>query len=159
MATFDQIKQVRLKINDPAGFIDLESVGSLPSAAIPQTAYKLTTTGTYHGTDSVTPLTDDWFLLDLSVSDALISAAIDTDGVLYATCEALRLIIGQLGQKILVKKSDTGAESTEWTGLSDLMKYYQSMLADCVDQYNKSRAVAGSRWGGSQGAELYGGNV
>lgn len=159
MATFAQIKQVRLKVGDPSGYIDMVEVAALPAAAAFQTAYKLTPYGTYHGTEESEPSIDDWELLELSASDASVGAWIDTGGVLYANCELIRAVIAQLGRKMSVKKSDTGAESTEWTSLSDLLKYYQAMLADCVDEYNKSKAVAGSRWGGSVSNDLYGGNV
>ena len=45
MATFADIKSVRLKIKDPLGYINLVEVSELPSIAESQTAYTLTDSG------------------------------------------------------------------------------------------------------------------
>jgi hypothetical protein len=160
MATFAQIKEVRLKTDDPSGFINLLEVSSLPSAPANQTAYKLTSAGTYHATDVAAPLAADWETLDLFVSDTRIGEWIDTDGVLYATCQSVKQIIVKLGQSMKLKRSDSGAESTEWTALNDAYAFYKGLLATCTDEYNKSKSVAAGRWGGSRSnPDLYGGNV
>jgi len=160
MATFAQIKEVRLKTDDPAGFINLLEVSSLPASPANQTAYKLTTTGTYHATDAEAPIAADWETLDLFVSDERIGEWVDLDGTLYATCQTVKQIIVKLGQSMKLKRSDSGAESTEWTALNDAYAFYKGLLASCTDEYNKSKAVSGGRWGGSRSnPDLYGGNI
>lgn len=159
MATFNEIKEIRLRIDDPAGYIDIKEVATLPTAPTAQTAYRLTTDGNYYGTDAEAPVTADWSVLELVVSDSRLGVWFDVDGTIYAVCYGLKQIIAKLGKDLRLKRSDSGAESTEWTALKETYEYYKSLLASCTDDYNKSKAVAGGRWGGSLAPEISGDNL
>lgn len=132
MATFVQIKEVRLSINDPVGpserIVDFLEVATLPSvgSAVAQTAYKLTTNGSYN------VVVDGAFtVIPVQVADSRIAGWIDSFGVDGATRKCIQesIIPGLAEQLLLVKNSD-GAESSEWIKLNDLHTFYRNMLAD-----------------------------
>ena len=152
MATFTELKEVRLRIDDPAGFIDLLDVTSLPDTPIHQTAYRHNGVYKYHdGTE--------WVILDVYLSDTRLGVWYDAEGEDYTCVKALKQIIAKLGKEMRLKRSDTGAESTEWTGLRDLLAYYEKLLAEFQEDYEESTSTAGPRWGGSSAPEIAGGNL
>ncbi len=134
MATFDEIKEVRLRIDDPAGFINIVEVAALPATSSPQTAYKLTTDGLYYSTEELTGLTaSDYEALELMVSDTRISLWIDDDDVDAAACRALKQIINKVGKELTLVRITAGADTTQYTSLKDTYEYYKGILADCQD--------------------------
>lgn len=154
MATFDQIKEVRLTISDPPGFIDLLEVatsGSLPVSPIAQTAYMTTDTGTYYDKSS-----GAWVAVELLVSDSAISGWIDTFGVDGAVRKAYERIIGTLPSRMQMVKNADGAESTEYQKLLDMLKFYRQRLEDLTPA---EVAVNTGRWGKSRSVCVAGGNV
>lgn len=132
MATFDQIKQVRLTIQDPAGFInfvEVASQGSLPSPHVNQTAYRTTDTGEYWWYNGAA-----YAVVNLLVSDADISTWIDlaapNGGVDGAVRKAIERIMMTLPGRMQWVKNADGAESTEYQRLLDVQKFYRQWLAD-----------------------------
>ena len=163
MATNAEIFEVRLRVDDPFGFIAIESVANssaLPSTPAVQTVYKLADTGAYVATDLSEGATcADYEVQEVRVSDTRISGWIDASGSDYATCQVLRQIIAKLGREIVIKKSNAGAEDLEWTSLADMKKYYQEILNQCKETKRSNNNNSTGRWGGSYAPTIAGGNV
>ena len=131
MATFLQLTEVRLSINDPVGgaerIVDLLEVATLPAhgSAVAQTGYKLTTNGTYNivvdGAFTVVPV---------QVSDSRISGWIDAFGIDGAIRNSVQAIIAGLASQLQLVRNSDGAESSEFIKLNDLHTFYRNMLAD-----------------------------
>lgn len=163
MATFDEIKEVRLRIDDPSGFINLIEVANaaaLPSSPESQTAYKLTDTGVYVATDKDPPVVStDYETQELLVSDARISAWIDAEDVNYATCQALKNIVAKLGKRLRLVKNRAGAEETEYTSLKDTYDYYKGLLDLCESEKKSEDNNNSGRIGQMKQPEIAGGNL
>lgn len=128
MASFADIKETRLTISDPSGFIDFLEVANfaaLPVTPVAQTAYKAVDTATYYGKES-----GAWEALKLRVSDSRISDWIDALGVDGAILKSIQAILSTLPGEMMIVKNTDGAESTEFTKLLDLQKFYQNWLKD-----------------------------
>lgn len=135
MATFVQIKEVRLSINDPVGpserIVDFLEVATLPSvgSAVTQTGYKLTTNGTYN------IVVDGAFtVIPVQASDSRISGWIDAFGVDGAIRKSIQAIIQGLAAQLQLVRNSDGAESSEFIKLNDLHRFYRDMLADMTPQ-------------------------
>jgi hypothetical protein len=134
MATFEEIREVRLRIDDPPGLINIVEVAALPATASPQTGYRLTTDNLYYSTEGLTGLTSsDYEILELMVSDDRISGWIDDDDIDSATCRALKQIINKVGKELTLVRISAGADTTQYTSLKDTYEYYKGILADCTD--------------------------
>lgn len=127
MATFAQIKEVRLQIDDPSGFIDILSVDTLPGvgSALAQRCYYLTTDSQYY-----TAETGAWTVTHLRVGDGRIGEWVDAYGVSKAIRSARLSIIQKLGNEMTLVKNSDGAESSEFVKLLDLYKYHKSLMVD-----------------------------
>lgn len=131
MATFAQLTEVRLSINDPVGhadrIVDFLEVATLPAvgSAVAQTGYKLTTNGTYNvvvdGAFTVVPV---------QVSDSRILAWIDGFGIDGAIRKSIQAIISGLASQLQLVRNSDGAESSEFVKLNDLHAFYRNMLSD-----------------------------
>lgn len=135
MATFADIKEVRLSINDPVGgaerIVDFLEATTLPAlgSAVAQTGYKLTTNGTYN------LVVDGAFaVIPVQVSDSRISGWIDAFGVDGAIRKSIQAIIQGLASQLQLVSNSDGAESSEWIRLNDLHLFYRNMLADMTPQ-------------------------
>ena len=140
MATFEQIKEVRLTISDPAGFIDFVEVANfaaLPGSAVAQTAYKAADTGTYYWYN---PDSAVYEALKLRVSDDRISGWVDSFGVDGAVLKSIQAIVSSLPAEMMIVKNTDGAESTEFLQLLDLQKFYQNWLKDLTPVASSSSA-------------------
>lgn len=146
MATFAQIKEIRLQINDPAGFINI--VEGTPSTA-PQTAYL--DGGVYKDGDGTT--------LMLEVSDARLGSWYDSYGHTGAVVRAIKQIIANIAARLPIVKSDSGAESTEYTSLTDLYKFYRALLDDAENEDEKTEGTSTGRIYTAQSVEVAGGNI
>jgi len=138
MATFAEIKEVRLTIDDPPGFIDLIEVAdeaALPGEPVAQTAYKAEDTGTYYASIAAV-----WTPLLLRISDARLTAWIDTVGVAGAIQKSYIAIMGKLGAELQIVKNADGAESTEFIKLNDLYNYYKKLAADTASSPPENNA-------------------
>lgn len=137
MATFEEIKTVRLSISDPIdaiNFLEVETKDDLPTAPIPQTIYKAVDTGIYWYTEiEENAAPENYLVSELQVNDTRIGSWIDTYGVNKAIRRALNQIIARLGAKIQMVRNSTGSESIEFTGLLESYKFYKSILQDYKD--------------------------
>lgn len=154
MATFDQIKETRLQIADPPGFIDFLEVanfGALPVAPVAQTGYKAVDTATYYGHNGTA-----YVALTLMVSDARISAWIDALGVPGAVRKSIEAIVAQLPAQLQIVKNDSGTESNEFIKLLDLQKFYRQWLSDLTPE---DTAVNTGKYFKTEPACIAGGNL
>jgi hypothetical protein len=128
MATFTDIKEVRLQINDPPGFIDFVQVadeGSRPLTPAAQTAYCIVNEVKYQAfIDGV------WTDLMLRVSDSRISGWIDDVGVKGAIGRGYQAIIQKLGDELRIVRNSDGAEATEFVEIEKLLDYYRTIAKD-----------------------------
>jgi len=160
MADFSQIKEVRLRINDPEGYQDFLEVSTLPAVPAPYTAYKLTTTGAYLATELTAGATDaDYDTLSLRVSDARISAWIDAYGVDVAECKSLQAIVSRIGSEMSIKRFEGGAETVEYVSLKDLYQYYRDLWNDCKERNKEDNKTSTGLWSKSKRPTIAGGNV
>ena len=165
MATFSEIKEVRLAIHDPQGdprFIDFLEVATLPvNPSVPayQTGYKLTTDSVYYSTEKEAPtVSTDYSKEELYTSDATLTIWIDAKGVEYASCQALKSIVATLGQELRLKSTGAGAERTDWNDLQQTYNYYKALLALCKEEYNSSINNNSGTFGQMAQPEIAGGN-
>jgi hypothetical protein len=163
MATTEEIFEVRLRISDPAGFIDFEEVattGNLPATPASQTAYLVTADGNYYSTEKTTGATPaDYSIEELLISDSRISNWIDLDDTDFATCQALKNITAQLGRSLQIKRNEAGADSTEYQTLKDTYEYYKGLLALCNEEKQSNDNNNSGRYSGSKQPEIGGGNL
>lgn len=164
MATFDEIKEVRLRIGDPFGFINFLEVAdaaSLPASPVNQTGYKTTDTGYYYSTEKTSPsVPGDYNIEDLQVSDARISAWIDAYGIDSAACRALSQIIAQLGKELGgFKRNRSGAEEVEYNSIKDMYDYYKSILDLCKENERSESNTSTGKIGKMKVPEIAGGNL
>lgn len=164
MATFEQIKSVRLSIGDPYVFINILEVSALPVDPLEpesQTAYKLTTDGGYYATEktSGTYVLADYEKQDLQISDARLGLWIDSYGETAAICKALKQMLAYIGKELSITASKTGAESTEYTDLQKVKDYYKDLLSLCDTEEKKEDKNNTGTFGNSKQPVVAGGNI
>ena len=128
MATFADIKSVRLKIKDPLGYINLVEVSELPSTVASQTAYTLTDSGVYQKLENAT-----WKTIKLEISDASISTYIDLYGVEKAVVKCVQEILMSVGKSMGTLRFNSGTESVEYQTLKSIYDFYKGMIASLND--------------------------
>lgn len=150
MATFNEIKEVRLTIGDPQGVINILEVAdfaSIPATPARQTAYKTVDTGYYYV---------DGEAVDLRMSDERISGWIDDGGSDYAICQSIQQILNQIGRELIITKDTSGAESTDFINLTTLRTYYEKLKAT----YSlESKEIKTGIWGQAKQPTIAGGEV
>ena len=139
MATFADIKSVRLKIKDPLGYINLIEVSELPSTAASQTAYTITDSGVYQELKNAT-----WKTIKLEISDERISTFIDLYGVEEAVIKCVQDMVMALGKQLSVAQVNSGAESVIYQNLTTTYNFYKNMLATLKEDI---RATSGTNTG------------
>jgi hypothetical protein len=158
MATFSEVKAVRLTINDPAEFIDIIQVANLaalPVSPAPQVAYNLLDTGAYmmHNGSAYVPITD------LQVADSRIGEWVDGFQQQGAVIRSFAAIITKLGARLQMVKNSDGAESTEYTSIDKMLAFYRQISADYSAIASGEEKRSTGRWGKGQAIEIAGGMV
>lgn len=123
MATFAQIKSLRLRIHDPLGFIDLQEVEELPTDAAPQTAYQLASSGIYQEKRAA-----GWKNIKLEISDEQLGLLVDLYGLGKAAIQAVKNIMMALGKELRISSSGSGTETIQYQNLTVTYNFYKSML-------------------------------
>ena len=141
MATFADIKSVRLKIKDPLGYINLVEVSELPSMVAGQTAYTLTGSGVYQKLSGST-----WSTLKLEISDASIGTYIDLYGVDKAVVKCVQEILMSVGKALGMVKFDSGTESVQYQTLASVYAFYKSMLDSLKEDINETAGTNTGRF-------------
>ena len=150
MATFTQIKEIRLRIADPALVIDIKEVDVLPVPYNSQVAYLLSTDNKYYKNGVVTKL---------RVSDVYLSFSIDSYGVDKATCMAISLIIAQLGNQFILVKNDSGSDKTEYNDILSMLSYYKQLRKDCDEKIKVDTNNSTGRFVTTAQPEIAGGEL
>lgn len=131
MATFAEITEVRLAIDDPHGFVTLTQVAdvaSLPAVPTQQTVYKVTATGSYMFTELESGATAaDYDIAELRVSDVSIATWIDANDVATAIRKSILYIIAKLARELQLQQSTNGADSKTYQDLSKLLAFYEKL--------------------------------
>jgi hypothetical protein len=163
MATFTDLANVRLILNDPAGFTGFAQVANaaaLPATPLAQTAYNLLDTGAYVYTEKASAATlADYTPLEYRVSDARLSAWFDAGSEANAVRRGFAAIMQRLGAERLMEENGDGAEKTKFTKLTDLMAYYKQLLADYEDSISEVAMVNTGRYGAMKHPTIAGGYV
>lgn len=163
MATFAQIKEIRIRVDDPPGFqdfIEAANAAALPAVPAPYAAYKLTDTGAYVATELESgAASSDYSRLDLRVSDARISSWIDSYSLDQAECFALSAIAQRLAADLNIKRASVGSEDVEYTSLLDAYRYYKELSDQCKEDFRESQNNSTGRYGTTVAPEIAGGEV
>ena len=163
MATWTEIKTVRLAIHDPSQVIDLETVATLavwPTLPKRQTAYRVEATEAYMIGEWLEPtVLSGYAELELQLSDARITDWIDEHGVADARCYALRDITRTLWAEASLVRTQTGAESSEFNTLLDVYKFYKGLAADCHAEVRTDAANSTGKLFTTSQSEIAGGNL
>ena len=161
MASFTDIKEFRLTIQDPPGAVDILQVAtsaSLPAAPLKDTVYNIVDSGMYVQCDLFSGATaDDYYQCDLLLSDSRIGTWIDAYGVTGAIPYGIKAIIAKLGSDMRLKKTQAGAESIEYTSLSELYSYYKKMLDDAIADADASDGINTGTFVATKNPEVAGG--
>jgi hypothetical protein len=129
MASWADLKELRLKTCDPDGYIDLDTVANvaaLPVAPKGQTAYRKEDSGDYVAYDAELLA---WGPVKLEVSDARAMAMVDAYGsASRAAPYMVRQIMAGLGAKMRIARSQGGAGSTDFVNLTTLYNFYKGII-------------------------------
>jgi hypothetical protein len=163
MATWAEIKAVRLAIHDPSLVIDLETFATeslLPIRPKAQTGYRLEDSGDYVVAEWTAPrLLKEYVELELRLSDTRITAWIDEHGADEARCYALRDITRMLWHETSLQKTTTGSESSEFAALMDVYKFYRGLASDCDKETRVDAANSTGKIYTTEQSEIAGGNL
>jgi len=146
----ESIIDIRERIADPAGFIEIVSVVSIPASSNEQTAYRVAD-NTY--------LDSDGERIDLIISDGALDALITTYGIDKAQCYSYSKIRQQLGSQLSIKKLSAGADSTEFISLAEKYTYYKNLENDCKEKVASKNGNSSGRMGQSIQPIIGGGNL
>lgn len=123
MATFADIKTIRLKLHDPIGFINIiEAEAELPASGAGQTLYTIKDSGVYQYWK-----TSAWKTAKLNISDEQIGLLVDLYGVDKACIHVVQNIMNALGMEMRVVKQDDGVESIQYNTLKEVYDYYKGI--------------------------------
>jgi hypothetical protein len=136
MATWTDLKELRLRIKDPLGAIALETVANEAArlaitSPARQTAYQQADTGAYYVYDSDLSA---WEAKDLLLSDSRLGVLIDVWGVALAAPRAVKDIMAELGQRLYIARTADGAGSTDYQNLTTMKDFYKDLAASMVEQ-------------------------
>jgi hypothetical protein len=141
MATFADIKSVRLKIKDPLGYINLIEVSELPATVASQTAYTLTDSGVYQKLSGTT-----WSTIKLEISDASIGTYIDLYGVDKAVVKCVQEILMSVGKSLGMVQFNSGTESVQYQTLKSVYDFYKAMLDSLKEDISESTGTNTGRF-------------
>lgn len=163
MATFAQIAEVRIRINDPAGyqaFAEVANAAALPATPAPYTAYRLQDTLEYKATEKESGATSaDYIRLDIRVSDTNIETWIDAGGVDYAECKGYDAIKTRIGAELTLVRAKGGTEDIQWQTLNDLFEYYKVLSDECKNRNKTDAGNSTGRYGQSEQPQIAGGEI
>jgi hypothetical protein len=134
----ESIIDIRERIADPAGFIEIVSVASIPASSNEQTAYRVAD-NTY--------LDSDGERVPLIISDGALDALITLYGIDKAQCYSYSKIRQQLGSQLSIKKLSAGADSTEFISLAEKYQYYKNLENDCKEKVASTNGNNSGRMG------------
>ena len=143
----EDLATARIKLSDPAGviaFADVDTYTDLPSSPASQTAYRALDTGVYYKYDSGMSA---WSAVDLLISDDRLQNLIDLYGINKTVQRAISIILSGLYAKRQAVKIDSGAESTQYQTLNDIIAFYNALKAEYAEEDATDNAVNTGRIG------------
>ncbi len=148
MATWEDLKELRLRICDPSGVIAIIAVadGAAISAVVDparQTAYLQEDSGEYHIYD---PDLEVWEHLDLELSDIRLETLIDLYGIDKAAPKAVKLILSAVGKRLGIARSQSGSESVAYQSISDVYAYYKALYESMEEEFSKDSGTSTGRY-------------
>lgn len=147
MASWADLKELRLKTCDPDGFIDLETVtnaAALPATPKGQTAYRKEDSGEYVSYDAELLA---WKPVKLEMSDSRAMALIDVKGSPSAAAPfVVRQIMSSLGAQMRIARIQGGAGSTDFVNLTTLYNYYKGIVEDMEASVKVEVGQSGGRY-------------
>jgi hypothetical protein len=159
--SLEDVKELRLSINDPQGYNDLIEVAEmddLPAAHQPQTAYYVTAVGGFFATEKLTGATEaDYELVEVFYSNLVYKKLIDTLGLENAICRSFHIISRKLFGQLGLVRSTAGSEVTEYQRLRDVYLYYRDLAADCKKDKDSDAGTNTGRIGYTTQPEIAGG--
>lgn len=151
MATWADLKELRLRINDPSGVVALETVATaaaLPATGALQTAYRKEDSGEYviYDADLSTSDTPVWAHADLELADDRLDNFIDLYGIDRAAPRAIRLILAAIGKRMGLARAGHGAESMQYQTLSDTYAFYKALAESMDEEAAKDEGTSTGRY-------------
>jgi hypothetical protein len=148
VASWDDLKELRLRICDPSGVIALVSVADAATriavtSPARQTAYLQADTGEYWTYDL--ELTT-WERVDLELADERLNNLIDLYAVGAAAPKAVRLIMASLGKRMGIVRSQGGAETIQYQTLKDTYDYYKALAGDMEEEVDQDSGASTGRY-------------
>lgn len=138
MVTVLQIRNIRLSIDDPAGFIDIIQVSSLtdlPISPAQQTVYNVISNGWYVATKKTNgAVPGDYVQQSLYISDASIDRYVTEHGESKAIPFLIMDIMSKLSNECIMQSTSTGSESKTYTSLTSRLAFYEKLLQKYQDQ-------------------------
>jgi hypothetical protein len=137
MATFEQIKSIRLMLCDPAGInniLQIADESNLPAAPKKDAAYYSLSSYKYYVTDKESgAVLADYEQPKLYLSDETIGDLYDAHGYDVALVKAARRILPHLFSELKIKRISSGTESTDYVALKEAYEYMKSLINDYAD--------------------------
>ena len=156
MATFEQIRKIRLIINEPSGVINIIAITeNLPNDFEKQTAYLKD--GKYYISDPENHTLK--MQAELRISDEQISDLIDlyqTEKVIH---ECYLLMMSRIGDELVLKRIGAGAESTEYTSLQEKYNYYKNIITIWQNKEDSTLKTSTGRIGKIRNPRIAGGLI
>jgi hypothetical protein len=163
MATFTEIKELRLEISDPINVIDLLEVATsadLPDEPAQQAAYKVISSGVYVVTDKTSgAVPGDYEVIPLRISDARLAAWLDSLTYYQSKVQAIKAIISRLHNEYSLLKTQAGAEATEWNRILDILSFYKELLIIAQEEEAADSGTNTGRYSRTRNSRIAGGNV
>jgi len=164
MATFTQIKNYRIKINDPAGvkeIIQVANASALPATPKQGAIYYAQDTEYYWQCDLISGATStDYYQPETYLSDERIEDWLDTYSSGTETLiKGLEAIIFQIGAESKIKRNQAGADSTEFISLQELLNYYKYLLADLKKKLDGEEGITTGSMIQTKQPEIAGGQI
>jgi hypothetical protein len=161
-ATFDDVKAVRLVINDPVGIVNVLQIADethFPLSPVAQTAYQSIATGKFYITDKSSPAIKDWVQPKLYLADITIASIWDNYGHDDTVYRCLRLILAKLGQEMRLSSISSGTESATYTSLRDLYDFYKNLITMFKEQEDENSNNTTGQYGTIKRPRIAGGNL
>ena len=135
------LKNVRIKLHDPSGCINLVSVenyAALPETPSRQTAYRTADSGNWY---MFFDMTQKWTALDIKISDDRLNELIDQKGELGAVVSAIPEIISGLYDSLQLVSHSNGTESMQYVTIEQAISFYEKLKDMFVEQKSQSAGV------------------
>lgn len=162
MATFAEIKEIRLILDDPPGFIDILSVantGLLPAVPAPQTVYLILSDNSYMSTEEIsgaTPL--DYERQELLFSDDTIGDIVDNypDNIIS---KLIKMALPKLLRRMQIVRNQSGTEDIQFITLKEKYDAYKDLLKEYEDDESKTAGTNTGQYLQTSNPTIAGGDI